>query len=109
MGEKVISRICGERVVLYDVLQEKRDQILKIAYEHGVQSVRIFGSAARLEDGPASDLDLLIDFEQGRSLFDLIRFKQAVEELLHIRVDVVTEKSIHWSIKEKILDPTIQL
>lgn len=95
--------------MLYDILQEKRDQILKIAYEHGVQNVQIFGSAARLEDGSASDLDLLVDFEEGRSLFDLIRFKQEVEELLHTRVDAVTEKSIHWSIKEKILAEAIQL
>lgn len=95
--------------MLYDVLQEKRDQILKIAYEHGVQNVRVFGSAARHEDGPASDLDLLVDFEEGRSLFDLIRFKQEVEGLLRTKVDVVTEKSIHWSIKEKILDEAVQL
>lgn len=95
--------------MLYDVLQEKRDKILEIAYEHGVQNVRIFGSAARLDDEPASDLDLLVDFEEGRNLFDLIRFKQEVEELLRTKVDVVTEKSIHWSIKEKVLEEAIQL
>lgn len=95
--------------MLYDVLQEKRSQILKIASEHGIKNIRVFGSVARFEEGPASDLDLLVDFEKGRSLFDLIRFKQEVEDLLRIRVDVVTTKSIHWSMKEDVLNEAIQL
>jgi len=95
--------------VLYDVLQGNRDLILKVADEHGIQNVRIFGSVARLEDGPKSDLDLLVEFEKGRSLFDLIRFKQAVEDLLDIKVDVVTENSIHWSMKEDVVNGAVQL
>jgi predicted nucleotidyltransferase len=55
--------------VLYDILQEKRDLILKVAKNHGIKNVRVFGSVVRLEDGPNSDLDLLVDFETGRSLF----------------------------------------
>jgi predicted nucleotidyltransferase len=95
--------------VIYDVLQEKRELILKVASNHGIYNVRIFGSVSRLEDDPYSDLDLLVDFEEGRSLFDLIRFKQEVEDLINIKVDVVTENSIHWSMKEDILNGAIQL
>ncbi|AXF57125.1 nucleotidyltransferase family protein [Salicibibacter kimchii] len=95
--------------MLYDVLQEKRDLILKVAKEHGIQDVRVFGSVARAEDDPASDLDLLVDFEEGRSLFDLIGFKQEIEDLLRIKVDVVTENSIHWRIKDDVLNGAIQL
>jgi uncharacterized protein len=95
--------------MLYDILQEKRDLILKVASNHGIQNVRVFGSVARNEDGPDSDLDLLVDFDPDRSLFDLIRFKQEVENLLHVRVDVVTENSIHWSMKEAVLDGAIQI
>jgi predicted nucleotidyltransferase len=95
--------------VIYDVLQEKRELILKVASNHGIHNVRIFGSVSRLEDDPYSDLDLLVDFEEGRSLFDLIRFKQEVEDLINIKVDVVTENSIHWSMKEDILNGAIQL
>lgn len=58
--------------MLYDVLQGNRDLILKVADGHGIQNVRVFGSVARLEDGPKSDLDLLVEFEKGRSLFDLL-------------------------------------
>ncbi|WP_071394829.1 nucleotidyltransferase family protein [Bacillus tuaregi] len=95
--------------MLYDILQEKRELILKVADDHGIQSVRIFGSVARHEDGPESDLDLLVEFEKGRSLFDLIRFKQELEDLLNIKVDVVTENAIHWSLKEDVLNGAIQL
>lgn len=95
--------------MLYDVLHEKRDLILKLADIHGIQNVRVFGSVARHQDGPKSDLDLLVEFEQGRSLFDLIRFKQEVEDLIGIKVDVVTENSIHWSMKEDVLNGAIQL
>ncbi len=95
--------------VLYDVLQEKRNLILRLADEHGIKNVQVFGSVARLEDGSMSDLDLLVDFEKGRSLFDLIRFKQEVENLLNVKVDVVTENAIHWSMKEDVLREAIQL
>jgi len=95
--------------MLYDVLQEKRYLILKIADNHGVQNVRVFGSVARNEDVPTSDLDLLVEFEKERSLFDLIRFQQEIEELLDINVDVVTENAIHWSMKEDVLNGAVQL
>ena len=95
--------------MLYDLLQEKRELILKVASEHGIQNIRVFGSVARLEDVPESDLDLLVDFEKGRSLFDLIRFKQEIEDLLNIKVDVVTENSLHWGMKEEVLNGAIQL
>jgi predicted nucleotidyltransferase len=95
--------------MLYDVLQEKRDVILRIANEHGIQSVQIFGSVARLEDDSDSDIDLLVEFEKGRSLFDLIRFKQEVEDLLNTKVDVVTVDAIHWSMKKDVLNGAIHL
>lgn len=95
--------------MLYEVLKEKCDQILEIASKHGIQNLRIFGSVARFEDGPRSDLDLLVDVEEGKSLFDLIGFKLEMEELLGIKVDVQTVNSINWSIKETILREAINL
>lgn len=59
------------RVELYDVVQEKRDQICNVANQHGIQSVRVFGTAAWLGDEPPDDLNLLLEFEEGRSIFDL--------------------------------------
>src|SRR5699024_4842702 len=85
--------------VLYNILQYKRDIILGIANKHGIKYVQVFGSVARQEDNSASYIDLLVEFENGRSMFDLIRFTQEVEDLLNTKVDVVTENAIHWSMK----------
>lgn len=94
---------------MLNILQEKREDILNIADEHGIKNVRIFGSVARLEDGPESDLDLLVEFEKDRSLFDLIRFKQEIEDLLGVDVDIATENSIHWRLKEEVLNGAVPL
>ena len=90
-------------------LQKKREEILTIAHEHGIQSIKLFGSVARQEDQNGSDIDLLVSFEEGRSLFDLIRFKQEIEDLIGRPVDVVTENSIHWTLKEDILSEATPL
>jgi hypothetical protein len=95
--------------VLFDLLQENRDMILDIADKHGIQNIRVFGSVARLEEGPQSDLDLLVEFEKERSLFDMIRFKEEMEDLLDRSVDIVTENSIHWSMREDVLNGAIPL
>lgn len=61
---------------LHTELLERRDEILKIATRHGARTVRVFGSVARGEETPASDLDLLVEFEPGRSLLDHIALAQ---------------------------------
>lgn len=95
--------------MLYNVLKENRDLILETASKYSIHNVRVFGSVARFEDGPNSDLDLIVEIEQGRSLFDLISFKHEVEDLLRISVDIVTENSIHPSIKQDVLSGAIPL
>ena len=54
-----------------ELLQEKREDILRIATRRGASNVRVFGSVARGDADPKSDIDLLVDLEPGRSLFDL--------------------------------------
>ncbi|MEJ8767825.1 nucleotidyltransferase family protein [Oceanobacillus sp. HCA-5259] len=95
--------------MLCNVLKEKRDLILKVGYKCGISHIRVFGSVARSEDVPKSDLDLLVEIEKGRSLFDLIHFKHEVEDLLGVKVDVVTENSLHWSIKQDVLAEAVKL
>ncbi|SFM00817.1 nucleotidyltransferase family protein [Salibacterium qingdaonense] len=94
---------------MLDDLQEKRDVVLEKAQEHGMKNVRVFGSVVRSEANSASDLDLLVDVEEGRSLFDLIRFKQDMEYLFNREVDVVTENAVHWRIKENVINGAVQL
>jgi len=84
-------------------LEQQRDTIIDIASRHGARNVRVFGSVARGDDRPASDLDLLVDMEPDRSLLDLVGLAQDLEALLHRNVDVVTHASLHDAIREQVL------
>ena len=79
------------------------EAILRIASAHGSHDVRVFGSRAREDARPDSDLDLLVRFEEGRSLVDLVSMKLALEELLGIRVDVVSERGLSRYIRDRVL------
>lgn len=86
-----------------------KTKIMQIATRHGAFNVRLFGSMARGEETKDSDVDMLVDMESGRSLFDLMMLKEELEEELGRRVDVVTEKSLNRHIKDKILLEAITL
>lgn len=75
---------------LRDLLRDRREELLAIASEHHASNVRVFGSVARGEEGPGSDVDLLVDMEPGRSLVDQVRLRRAFATLLGVEVDVVT-------------------
>ena len=81
----------------------KRQEILRIAAEHGAQNVRLFGSAARGEASDGSDVDFLVEMEPGRSLLDLAALRNDLMDLLGREVDVVTEDSLYWLLRRKIL------
>ena len=84
-------------------LEQQRETIIDIAARYGARNVRVFGSVARGDDRPASDLDLLVDMESDRSLLDLVGLAQDLEALLRRNVDVVTDASLHDSIREQVL------
>lgn len=92
-----------------DVIREKRTRILAVAGRHGATNLRVFGSVARGEAGPESDLDLLVEMEPGRSLLDHIALVQDLEEVLGCRVDVVTEKALKKRYRERVLNEVIAL
>ena len=87
----------------YEMLAGNRDEILLIAAEHGARNVRVFGSAARGEAMEASDLDLLIEMEPGRSLLDIAALRNDLMDLLGREVDVVTEDGLYWLLRRKLL------
>jgi uncharacterized protein len=91
------------------MVQNKRDDILRITTYYGASNVRIFGSAARGEAGPESDIDVLIHLEPGRSLLDIVAIKQELEDLLGRKVDVLTESSISPYLRERILTEALPL
>jgi hypothetical protein len=85
----------GDNVVLMapalDDLRALRADILAIAWHHGATNLRVFGSVARGQADDASDLDLLVDMEPGRTLGDLVELEQDLSVLLGCRVDVGTK------------------
>ena len=72
------------------LVEAKREEINAIVRRHKGRSVAVFGSVARGDDGPASDVDFLVEFEGGSSLFDLMAIEEELEALLGVPVDVVS-------------------
>ena len=94
---------------LNELLQEKREDILRIATRRGASNVRVFGSVARGEADAESDIDLLVDVEPGRTLFDLSELLLDLQELLGHNVDIVTEKGLHSRIRQRVLKEAVPL
>jgi predicted nucleotidyltransferase len=87
-----LEEAAADRPILtLDELRARRRDILRLAAARGASNIRVFGSVARGEATPVSDLDLLVEFEKGRSLLDLTRLERELEELLGCRVDIGTE------------------
>ena len=83
-------------------VERNREAILQVAVRHGARNVRVFGSVARGDDRPDSDVDLLVEMEADRSLLDLVGLGQELEALLQRKVDVLTEESLAPSIRQRI-------
>jgi len=90
-------------------IRNKRRQILEIAERHGVSRVRIFGSLARGETGPISDVDFLIDVEGPTSPWFPGGFVAELETLLGCHVDVVEAEALHKRLRESILREAVAL
>ncbi len=99
----------GIKVSLDELLQAKREDILRIAAKYGASNVRIFGSVARGEADEQSDIDLLVDMEPKRSLLDLAGLLVDLEELLGCKVDVVPEDSLRTRIRDRVLKEAVAL
>ncbi len=95
-------------VSLNDIKNQK-DIISDLADRHGVKNIRVFGSFAHGNADENSDLDLLVTMDEDRSLLDRIAFMHDVEDLLHIKVDVVNENALHHLISEAVIKEGILL
>ncbi len=92
-----------------DEIRERRAAILDLANRSGIRRVRIFGSVARGEARIDSDVDVLVDFEPGRSWLDQVGFEQDLETLLGRPVDVVAEGGISPYLEDEILREAVPL
>ncbi len=85
-----------------ELLTPKRAEILRIAGRYGAFNVRVFGSVARGEAGPDSDVDFLMDLSPGWGLA-LMGLWLDLEDVLHRKVDIVAEESLHWFIRDRVV------
>ncbi len=86
------------------ILSEHRHQI----EEHGVSSVAVFGSFARGEARPTSDVDILVEYSRPVGLFEFIRLKRFLEEILGRRVDLATADALKARHRERILKEAVR-
>jgi len=81
-----------------------RNLLARVCEEHDVLRLRVFGSAARGEERPDSDVDLIVDFEKPKGLLALIRLERSLAELFERPVDLVTEPGLSPYIRAAVLE-----
>jgi len=86
-----------------------RSAIIAAATRHGASNVRVFGSVARGDARPDSDVDFLVDLEPGRTLFDLGGLLMELRGILGREVDVVTERGLRPRLKDQVLREAVAL
>ena len=92
---------------LKEELERLRPKILAAASANGAESIRIFGSVARGEESPESDVDFLVSLRPGASLLDITRLEVELEALIGRKVDVVTADSLYEPIRSTALRQAI--
>jgi predicted nucleotidyltransferase len=92
-----------------ELLQAKREEIRRIAAKHGAYNVRIFGSFARGDAGPQSDLDLLVSVGPKTTSWFPGGLVADLEQLLGRRVDVLTENGLSPLLRDRVLSEAVPL
>jgi len=94
---------------MIELVEEIKQKITPVLAEHGVIHAAIFGSFVRGEESEESDLDILVEFGEGKSLLDLVGLKLDLERLLGRKVDVVTRNALHPRIRERALEEQVAI
>lgn len=96
-------------MVTLETLKARREDILRLARQWGAHDVRVFGSVARGEPGPKSDVDFLVHFEDGRSLLDHGGLLMDLQDLLGCEVDVVDDDAMRPRFRDRVLKEAVSL
>ena len=91
------------------VSEDLAAQVRELGARYGVRRIRVFGSTARGEARQDSDIDLLVEYQPGHGGFAFVEFCEQIERLLGRKVDVVTERSLHPMIRERVLAQAVSL
>jgi hypothetical protein len=92
-----------------EMIGDKREDVLRLAEKYGATNVRVFGSVAREEATPNSDIDFMVDFKPGVTIFDMVGLWQDLTKLLGREVDLTTEKSLKRWVKPHALRDAVPL
>jgi len=95
--------VLRERKSMSDQIQPIREKVIDSLRKNGVKRASFFGSIVRGEMTDESDVDLLVEFEGKKSLLDLAHLKNELEDAVSRRVDILTYKSLHPRLKDRIL------
>jgi len=79
---------------MLDAIHAKRDEVRRLARRYNGRSVYVFGSCARKEERPDSDIDFLVDFGPGATIFGMADLQDGLQSLFNRSVDLITEKSL---------------
>lgn len=90
-------------------IRNQLDEVNVICAKHGASSLRIFGSTARGDETPQSDVDFLVEFERGRGVLQLMALEMELEQLLGAKVEVLTVGGLSPFLKDRIIAEAIQV
>ena len=96
-------------MVTRELIRHRREAIVEIARRYGAHDIRVFGSVARGDATEASDLDLIVRFDPGRSLLDHGGLVMDLRELLGIRVDVIDEDGMRERFRNHVSKEAVPL
>ena len=96
--------------MLLEELRANRKAILDLANRYGARYLRVFGSVARGEERPDSDVDFLVEFPRGYDLFEQrLPLTEKLEDLVHRRVELLPEHELNRHIRERVLKEAVEL
>jgi len=96
--------------VLLDEMRVKKDAILALGLKYGARHIRVFGSVARYEERPDSDIDILVEFPRGYDLFNQrLPLTEQLARLLERRVDLIPEHELNRHLREQVLNEAVDL
>ena len=87
----------------FDMLKARREEILALAKQCGLKDVRVFGSVARGDEMPDSDVDLLVNVADAGDPLAFVDFQESVSRLLSRKVDLVFESGLYHMLRDPIL------
>jgi len=99
----------GGGLGVLEVIGPKRKQVLAALSRNKAGHPRVFGSVARGSADVHSDVDLLVEFESGASLFDQVALTEELEQILKRKVDVTTFEGLHWIVRPQVLTEAVPL